>query len=351
MFLYHGKTFESALGGKCVVGVVCDQCGGTYYYELARIGSGARTAPYGIGSSSASQKAEVQSQTDLARRLASEAELVPCPRCNWISDELLRGYRLARYRSVGKLAFALGLAGSILSLIIAWFIHLRSPLDRWLLPYFLIGGPATSAGMAMTLLLLRRWLRSRIQPNRDFPQEPTLPSGTPPALVMDEATRDLRPAKLASTPADGCLDFQFARHLLPNLCSECLQTSSTDHVYPIRVTRLIQFVIPRCAECARKAARKSRGISLTVLILGLLTGGAMVLGMAGASVELWIIIDSSLLLIVLLLVLAAMVVAARTAPAKVVGRDRSRGVVRLRFRNPDYVKVVTHSLNAMAREN
>jgi hypothetical protein len=107
MFIYYGKTFESSRAGGCVVGVVCDNCGGTYYYELARIGTGAHTAPYGIGTSSASQKAHDQSETDLQRRLAVEAELVPCPKCHWISDELVKGYRLGRYRGVGKLAFAL----------------------------------------------------------------------------------------------------------------------------------------------------------------------------------------------------------------------------------------------------
>src|SRR5213079_1790864 len=99
MFLYYGKTFEAARAGECVVGVVCDKCGCQYYYELARIGTGASTASYGIGASRASQKSHDQSEIDLRRRLGMEAELVPCPRCNWINDELVQGYRLGRYRS------------------------------------------------------------------------------------------------------------------------------------------------------------------------------------------------------------------------------------------------------------
>jgi hypothetical protein len=351
MFPYYGKTFESSRAGGCAVGVVCDHCGCTYYYELARIGTGAHTASYGIGSSSASQKAEDQSESDLQQRLAMEAELVPCPRCHWISDELVKGYRLGRYRGVGKLAFALGFGGSILSLIVAWFIHIGSALDRWLLPYLLIGGPATFTGIAITLLLLRGLWRGRIQPNREFPQEPRLPPGTPTALIMDEATQNLRPAMRTSAPVDQVLDYQFGRHKLPPLCCECLQPSDEGREYPIQVTRLVHVAVPRCAACAGKSDRQSQRISLIFVLLGLLIGAAMVVLMVLASVELWIIIISALALFGATLVLISVVAEARTAPVKAAGRDRSRGVVRLRFRNPAYVQAVTQQLNDSAQGN
>jgi hypothetical protein len=351
MFLYYGKTFESSRAGGCLVGVVCDHCGCTYYYELARIGTGAQTASYGIGSSSASQKAQDQSESDLQRRLAMEAELVPCPRCHWISEDLVEGYRLGRYRGVGKLAFAVGFAGSILSLIVAWFIHIGSPLDRWLMPYLLIGGPATFTGIAMALLLLRGWLRGRIQPNREFSQEPRLPPGTPPALILDEATQNLRVALRTSAQADQFLDYQFGRHKLPHLCCECLQPGDEGRGYPIQVTRLVHVEIPRCAACAGKSHRQWQRISLVFILLGLLVGAAMVVVMALASVELWIIVVSSLVLFGATLVLTSVVADARTAPVKVAGGDRSRGVLRLRFRNPAYVQAVTQQLNDTAQGN
>jgi hypothetical protein len=351
MFLYYGNTFESSRAGGCVVGVVCEHCGCTYYYELARIGTGAYTASYGIGSSSASQKAQDQSESDLQRRLAMEAELVPCPRCHWISDDLVEGYRLGRYKGVGKLAFAVGFAGSILSLIVAWFIHIGSPLDRWLLPYLLIGGPATFTGSAMTLLLLRGRLRGRIQPNREFPQEPRLPPGTPPALILDEATQNLRVALRTSAQADQFLDYQFGRQKLPHLCCECLQPGDEGRGYPIQVTRLVHVEIPRCAACAGKSDRQWQRISLVFILLGLLVGAAMVVLMALASVELWIIVVCSLVLFGATLVLISVVADARTAPVKVAGGDRSRGVLRLRFRNPAYVQAVTQQLNDTAQGN
>jgi hypothetical protein len=306
--------------------VPCDHCGFTYYYELARIGAGANTASYGIGSSSASKKAQDQSESDLQRRLAVEAELVPCPRCQWISDELVQGYRLGRYRGVGKLAFAIGFAGSILSLIVAWFIHIGLPGDRWLLPYLLIGGPATFMGIAMTLLVLRGWLRGRIQPNWEFPQQPRLPPGTPPALILDETTQNLRPAR-TSASVDAFLDYQCGRHMLPPLCCECLQPGNNSHGYSIQLTRLIRVKIPRCVACAGKSEREWRRISLIFMLSGMFSGATMVVIMVMASVQLWIIIVSALGLLAGTLALLSVVAEARTAPVKVAARDRSRGVV------------------------
>ena len=344
MFIYYGKTFESSQSGGRIVGVVCDQCGCKYFYELTRIGTGANTASYWINESGAAQKAGKRSEMDLQRRLQMEAELVPCPQCNWINDELVKGHRLGRYRAVGKFAFGLGFAGSTLSLIAAWCINLGPPVDRWLLPYLLVGGPGVFASLAVAMLLLRRWLRGRIEPNRDFPREPRLPPGSPPALILDEATQNLRLAKPASPPADDILEFQFGRHHLPAMCCECLQTAATDHGHSINVTRLLHLKVPLCGDCARKTEREYQRISRIFAVLGLLVGGAMTFVMWRSSVEWWVIVVSLLLLLGLVAVLIAIVASMRTAPVKLVGADRSRGVVRLRFRNPEYLQVVAQQI-------
>ena len=269
MFIYYGKTFKASQAGERVVSVTCENCGCQYYYELIRIGSGASTASYGLGTASASRKAQAQSERDMQRRLALEADLVPCPKCNWINDELVRGYRLGRYRGVGKAAFALGLAGSILSLVVAWFIAIGSPMDRWLLPYLLVGGPGGFVSLAITMILLRSRLRRRIRPNARFPQKPLLPPGSPPALVLDEATQRLR---IATPPAtvDGILDFQFGRQKLPNLCCGCLHPASSVYGYPIRATRLVSFRVPLCSECTSRIKRANGYLSSIAAAVGLL---------------------------------------------------------------------------------
>ena len=351
MFIYYGKTFESSRAGARVVGVVCDHCGFTYYYELARIGSGAHTASYGIGSSTAPKKAEDRSESDLQQRLTMEAELVPCPQCHWISDELVKGYRLGLYRNFDKWAFAIAFAGSTVSLVAAWYIHLGTPRDHWLLPYLLVGGPATFVGTAVALLLLRGWLRSRIQPNREFPRKLVQPLGTPPALILDEITQQLKPALRCTAPADQFLDYQAGRSTFPPLCCECLAAGDETRGYPIKVTRLVAVSIPRCAVCATKARREEERVSRNFLILALLGGSVMIALMVRASIELWIILVSPLALLAATLVGIAVVAESRTSPVDVIDSDQSRGIVRLRFRNSQYAPAVAQCFDATAQPN
>ena len=75
-------------------------------------------------------------------------------------------------------------------------------------------------------------------------------------------------------------------------------------------------------------------------MVGLLCEGAMIFGMVRAGVEWWVIVVSFLVVFGVILVLATVVASARTAPVKVMAADRSRGVVRLRFRNSRYLQLV-----------
>ncbi len=198
MFLYFGKRFDSTQVGRRVVKVECNRCGCEYFYELTRIGIGAASAPYGIGTGSASRRAQKLSETDLQKRLTREADLVPCPRCNWINDELVQGYRRGRYRGLNKLALLVGIIGTACGLICAWFVSIGPPADRGAVPYVLFGGPAVFVLLTIAVILLRNALRWLIRPNRHFPRAPKLPPNTPPALMLDSATGQLRLAGLCT---------------------------------------------------------------------------------------------------------------------------------------------------------
>ena len=129
MVFYYGKRFNSAFVGVRLVEVVCDKCGCEYQYKLARVGSGTAGAPYGIGSARAALSADKQARDNLNRRLAEEAELVPCPKCQWINDELVLAYRQGRYRGWTMLAGGLGLVGTLISMIGAWFVSIGPAAD------------------------------------------------------------------------------------------------------------------------------------------------------------------------------------------------------------------------------
>ena len=226
MPFYYGKRFTSANVGARIIEVECDKCGCKYFYELVRIGTGAETAPYGIGKSAAIRSSEKQAQADSRNRLSHEAELVPCPKCNWINDDLVEGYRRGRFRSLRTLAIGIGTFGTVGSLIGAWFIWVDPAPDHGALPYFLFAGPAISVSLGIALVLLRKWLRSRIQPNREFPLAPRLPPGSSPALVVDEETGRLRRAQTRDVRYSDNSEwhnFQIGRDRLPPVCCCCLK--------------------------------------------------------------------------------------------------------------------------------
>jgi hypothetical protein len=188
MLFYYGKRYDAAKAGQRIVKVGCDRCGCEYFYELTRVGAGAASAPYGIGTQSAIRQAQAMSEQDVQKRLAHEADLVPCPSCNWINDELVQGYRRGRYRGLSGAALLFGILGTASALICGWYVSIGPPADRGAVPYIVVGGPVVVISFACALLVLRSLLRRLIQPNRRFPQPPKLPRGSPPALVLDNAT-------------------------------------------------------------------------------------------------------------------------------------------------------------------
>jgi hypothetical protein len=337
MVFYHGKRFEAAAMGVRLVGVQCEKCGCNYFYELARIGTGSAVAPYGIGKSSASVSSQKQSQRDLKERLAHEAELVPCPKCNWINESLVNGYRLGRFRWFTTFAVYVGAVGTSSSLIGAWFVSKWSPADRVALPYFLFGGPVLFISLAVAIILLRKWLRSRIRPNRDFPLAPQLPPGTPPALVMDDERTEPRFAKVGNEEPRGNVawhDFQLGLDQLPSTCCICLKDASPEHSYKLGITNAISLQIPRCADCAREAARRERRVaSITGLVFVLAAVAVVFLGRLDAIQCTFLLIFGG---IVALVVCSIIATSLSRPPVGVWMVDRSRGIIRLRFSRPDY---------------
>lgn len=338
MVFYFSEQFASARIGVRIVGVECDQCRNEYFFELARIGAGSATAAYGLGRSAAQSSAETQSEVELAERLAEEAELVPCPHCHWISEDLVRGYRNSRYRGLVPLAGWIAFVGITACLIGAWFVSLGPPADRGALPYLLYIVPGTFLALALVTIPIRAALRSQIQPNRSFPRPPVLPPGSPPALLYDADADELRPAQkaLPATQAERfgeVYDFQIGRHSLPAQCSVCLQEPTPGCEYERQVTPAIKLQAPRCATCARAAVWTWRKI-YWLSVLAVVPACYFLLWMVGLEQEmLWI-----LFVAIGLVALAALafVASALTAPFVVVGSDMSRGVLRLRFRHPDY---------------
>jgi hypothetical protein len=339
MLFYYGREYKSALVGKRLIPVRCDRCGCEYYYELARVGSGNATAHYGIGSKRAERAAEERARLDLNRRLERDAELVPCPRCQWTNEELVERYRRNRYRGWWQAVAAVGSVGTIISLLVAWFLSLGPAADRGAVPFFLASGPAISLTAAASILLARSWLRGRIQPNRDHPLPPSVPHGSPPPLIANPTTGELEvagPPPLARGAAGEWIEFQIGRNRLPPLCCECLDAAPADS-YRYPVAPAVELAVPVCSTCSRRRTRRMWLVGLTAF--GVTAAAGLLWFVAAQPDELtfWVV---SVLLGGLGPLTALTVAYIATSPVRVKVVDASRGILRLRFRNDEYASAV-----------
>src|SRR4051794_16708489 len=127
MVFYFSKRFDATQVGGVVVSVTCDRCGCEYFYELTRTAEGTGTAPYGLGAAAAARTAQENAESAMLQRLTTEADLVPCPQCHWINEELVLGYRQGQYRGFRLAAIVIGAVGTVGSLVGAWFISIGPP--------------------------------------------------------------------------------------------------------------------------------------------------------------------------------------------------------------------------------
>src|SRR5688500_3352479 len=103
---YFGKVFTATEAGRRMVSVRCEKCRTAFWYELSRVAVGRASAPYYLFQESAERRADRNAKRDLARRLEEDAELVPCPKCHWVNQELVNRYRSGLYRRAPLLAAA-----------------------------------------------------------------------------------------------------------------------------------------------------------------------------------------------------------------------------------------------------
>lgn len=331
----HVEQVRSSAVGKRIAGVHCDQCGAEYFYELTRVGIGSATAAYGFGKEAAKRKAFARAQKDLGKRLATDAELVPCPKCGWVKEELIAAFRKWRYRGWTNVAIVIAVGGSAIAIALALVLLTDQKPDPTTAARILGAGLSASFGGAIGLIAFCDWMRGRIQPNANHPGPPILPPCTPPALTKDSNNGKLEPAPRRESAGDAVDRWVAYRvgQTLPGVCCRCLNASQT--VLPLQLFTDIQLRIPLCAVCLKERNRTI--IRYTAAIyLGALAAIAVALWLGGAlkDPEWWILVYAS----VVLPLLAYVVAKRMTKPVGIRIADRSRGVVWLRFRNDDYRK-------------
>jgi len=216
-------------------------------------------------------------EKDLKRRLESDAELVGCPTCRWVNQELIDKYRRARYRSAPWLAVLVLIVGPLVAMIADQFLPenwgKRGPAPAP--PTVLMIAACVVA--AALILPMRQWLRKRVDPNRGFPDlAPSRPPGTPPPFVeqIDAATgkRFLQSADLLAGDQYQMGSWAIlrpARWNFPATCCVCLCDDVLWYPSPFGSKYNLDIGIPLCATCEPRLRRFWRiliGLSIALVM-------------------------------------------------------------------------------------
>jgi hypothetical protein len=219
--------------------------------------------------------------------------------------------------------------------------------------------PGILVVMGLAWMLFNERARWNLQPNREYPLLRRLPPGTPPALLRDEATGQMRPAgppSIVGAAVDGGYDIQIGRHHLPLVCCECLQPATKEHAVSITVSGATKLEIPHCADCDRLRSPGPRA-TLAFLVASGIFVVALVLAMWSTEASNWLCIAGSLILGLLasfFVIAWISLIGAPPEPVEVVNVDGDRGVVTLKFRNAEFGRLVgdyLRNVDAGSRES
>ena len=201
MPVYIWTKHTASETGTRLAEVRCAKCDCTYFYELTREGAGIECSAYFLFENWARETAVAKAREDAKRRLASEAELVPCPSCHWINEELIEGYRRSRYRgwieqSIWTAVIGMGLCAVPVSASIG------IPGQSGAVIFFGVIVPMFLLLVVTAVVLFVRTMRKRIAPNARYPEPPRSPRHVPASLMLDVESGQLVPASQMARRAD-----------------------------------------------------------------------------------------------------------------------------------------------------
>jgi hypothetical protein len=176
--LVSWNHYEKTIEGSVTKGLICEKCGGSYYYVLTRRGVGQGRSLYGLNNAAASQTALTESQRMLQYSLAKDCDPVPCPDCGWFQAAMVAVMRQKRYARWDLLV------GGVPAVIYLGFLvgAIATSHNMEINPVAAILAAILAAASGFGIGMFRRALRARYDPNARFPERPELVPGAPPAL-------------------------------------------------------------------------------------------------------------------------------------------------------------------------
>ncbi len=344
--MYVGKEIAVNVTGKRLKPVACEKCASSFFYELTRVGVGKASSPFFLAQGWARKRAEKSARRNLDKRLAREAEMVPCPKCHWVNQDLIEMYRRRQYRGGWMLIALLIVAGVIATPVITAELY-NSPgfrFDRAIPTQIAIFSLFLLA--AVIVWFVRRMLRERINPNATFPSLPNLPPGTPPALMettdpqTGEKQHTVFPSSLPpqAGPAPWAT-FRPAQVQFPDVCCVCLQPATTKYSPPLKFNDHSDLAVPLCRRCKMHLHLKWWVTIFMVAIVFAAIGGFLASLPHGIdNIGRWMIF----ILITLFgsLVGGVLIAGQYSRPYRMKVIDHDRHIVKFAAANPDYTAML-----------
>lgn len=337
MALYAGKTFVSTFSGKLLKQVLCDRCHCEYRYELCRVAEGKAESPYYLFQKRVREHAERQAAQGLLTMLKEDVELVPCPRCGHIPQDMAACIRAKLYRPIqtaGLWIAGSGLLGAALftAIQIVWNESVT----------YGIVSAVISLAIGVAGILLRRVLASNVDLKDPAGRAARYIEGAPPALLPAGApdadgniAYEPAPRRRTSGQPAAWIAYPLLRVPLPDYCCECL-APTTETWKP--TFNSCNVPIPLCEPCRTSLKRRYRIFELLSIAFALTFTPAVAAVVARLQIaKPWAVAAGA----VLFIAIAAAACSERfLRPHRIKRLDASRGLYRLRFRNGDYMRVL-----------
>jgi len=188
------RSYTTEVKGAVLKRVTCEGCGGRYVYRMERSAEGQGTSPYMIDNRGAERRSSTAADRALLRKLQRECDIVPCPACGTVQEDMVRRSRGGQHRWLRRIAIGLILLAVMLG-VMNWLSTAdgaRYQLLSWsTIAVIAMSGPA--------VLAVRGFLQAAHDPN-DEPVHQRIEEGRARAMPEEEYERIARDA---APPGDG----------------------------------------------------------------------------------------------------------------------------------------------------